>query len=293
MDILDEVISSVIEHSVKEGVSAGDCAGRAPESAARLKYFVPRYNWVQKGREPLPIRIMTLTESQSLYPSVPHQWLCDGKLLKLNDSLHIENYRIFQDQWKRGQPVIVADVSKKLDMSLWHPDSFANDFGDEKNDLINCMTGNIVPNQPMRKFWEGFEHFSRRLKDDRGNPMLLKLKDWPPGEDFAEMLPSRFQDLMRVLPLNEYTHRTGSLNLPSRLPECFVRPDLGPKMYNAYGSALHPTKGTTNLHLDISDAVNVMVYVGIPKDGNSEEHINGKKLFDYFTINASKKPQVS
>jgi lysine-specific demethylase 3 len=45
------------------------------------------------------------------------------------------------------------------------------------------MTGNLVPNQPMRKFWEGFEHFSRRLKDDRGNPMLLKLKDWPPGKE--------------------------------------------------------------------------------------------------------------
>lgn len=86
-----------------------------------------------------------------------------------------------QDQWKRGQPVIVSDVTKHLDMSLWHPDSFARDFGEDKNDLINCMTGNLVPNQPMRKFWEGFEHFSRRLKDDRGNPMLLKLKDWPPG----------------------------------------------------------------------------------------------------------------
>lgn len=67
-------------------------------------------------------------------------------------------------------------------MSLWHPDSFARDFGEDKNDLINCMTGNLVPNQPMRKFWEGFEQFSRRLKDDRGNPMLLKLKDWPPGK---------------------------------------------------------------------------------------------------------------
>jgi lysine-specific demethylase 3 len=88
-----------------------------------------------------------------------------------------------QDQWKRGQPVIVSDVTKHLDMSLWHPDSFARDFGEDKNDLINCMTGNLVPNQPMRKFWEGFEHFSRRLKDDRGNPMLLKLKDWPPGKE--------------------------------------------------------------------------------------------------------------
>ena len=114
----------------------------------------------------------------------------------LNMELHAHKHTLFscvvsvvrllmiaclQDQWKRGQPVIVSDVTKHLDMSLWHPDSFARDFGEDKNDLINCMTGNLVPNQPMRKFWEGFEHFSRRLKDDRGNPMLLKLKDWPPG----------------------------------------------------------------------------------------------------------------
>ncbi|XP_043588061.1 probable JmjC domain-containing histone demethylation protein 2C isoform X3 [Bombus pyrosoma] len=269
MDTLDEVISSVIEHSVKKE-REGELDDEKPRE---LKHFVRRYKWTQKGREPLPIRIMTLTESKSLYPDVPHSWLCDGKLLRLNDPNNPNNYRIFQDQWKRGQPVIVSDVAKSLDMNLWHPDSFARDFGDEKNDLINCMTGNLVPNQPMRKFWEGFEHFSKRLKDERGNPMLLKLKDWPPGEDFAELLPSRFADLMKVLPLSEYTHRNGRLNLASRLPDCFVRPDLGPKMYNAYGSALHPNKGTTNLHLDISDAVNVMVYVGIPKDADNDEYV--------------------
>lgn len=87
--------------------------------------------------------------------------------------------------------MIVSEVSKRLNLDLWHPDSFIRDFGDVKNDLINCMTGKVVPNQPMRKFWEGFEYLSRRLKDDKGNDMLLKLKDWPPGEDFAEMLPSR------------------------------------------------------------------------------------------------------
>lgn len=275
MDTLDEVISSVIEHSVKKERESG----LDDEKPRELKHFVRRYKWTQRGREPLPIRIMTLTESKSLYPDVPHSWLCDGKLLRLNDPNSPNNYRIFQDQWKRGQPVIVSDVSKALDMNLWHPDSFARDFGDEKNDLVNCMTGNLVPNQPMRKFWEGFEHFSKRLKDERGNPMLLKLKDWPPGEDFAELLPSRFTDLMKVLPLSEYTHRNGRLNLASRLPNCFVRPDLGPKMYNAYGSALHPNKGTTNLHLDISDAVNVMVYVGIPKDADSDEHVKGMHLY--------------
>lgn len=84
---------------------------------------------------------------------------------------------------------------------------------------------------------------------------------------------------MSVLPLGEYTQRNGKLNLASRLPECFVRPDLGPKMYNAYGSALYPNTGTTNLHLDISDAVNVMVYVGIPKDGDHDKHIKGIEEF--------------
>ena len=98
-------------------------------------------------------------------------------------------------------------------------------------------------------------------------------KDWPSGEDFAKVLPSRYIDLMKALPLPDYTHRDGRLNLAGRLPDCFVRPDLGPKMYSAYGTALLNTKGTTNLHLDMSDAVNVMVYVGFPKETNSQQII--------------------
>jgi lysine-specific demethylase 3 len=65
--------------------------------------------------------------------------------------------------------------------------------------------------------------------------MLLKLKDWPPTEDFSDILPTRFKNLMEALPLPEYTQRYGILNLASRLPDFFVKPDLGPKMYNAYG----------------------------------------------------------
>ena len=39
---------------------------------------------------------------------------------------------------------------------------------------------------------------------------------------------------------------------------------LGPKMYIAYGSARYSDKGSTNLHIDMSDAVNYLVYVGFP-----------------------------
>lgn len=217
-----------------------------------------------------PIRGLILSETKLLYPDTPHSWLCDGKLLRLHDPTNENNYKMFLEQWKRGQPVLVSDVAKKLRKELWTPESFTADFGDRKHDLVNCINGDVISNLPMKKFWDGFDT-SRRLKDDKGQPMLLKLKDWPPDENFATMLPERFDDLMAALPLPEYTHRNGSLNLAGRLPGCFVRPDLGPKMYNAYGSALHPTKGTTNLHMDISDAVNVMVYVGIPKGVHTEE----------------------
>lgn len=223
----------------------------------------------------LPIRIMTLSASTRLYPDVPHSWLCDGKLLRLLDPTHAGNLNIFQEQWKRGQPVIVSEVTNSLNMDIWRPESFSKDFGEDANDLVNCMTGTLVPNQPMKRFWDGFDYMNKRIKDDNGEPMLLKLKDWPPGADFAETLPTRFSDLMKSLPLGDYTKRNGKFNLTSHLPECFVKPDLGPKMYNAYGSAMYPTKGTTNIHLDISDAVNVMVYVSIPKDtGDTDTYIN-------------------
>ena len=93
--------------------------------------------------------------------------------------------------------------------------------------------------------------------------MLLKLKDWPPGADFADVMPDRFADVMSALPVSAYTAREGALNLASFLPSKFLPPDLGPKMYIAYGSAAHHALGTTNLHLDISDAINVLAYVGV------------------------------
>ncbi|XP_043191367.1 lysine-specific demethylase 3A-like [Amphibalanus amphitrite] len=264
-DSLDELLDKV---SARCGAAAP--AGHAAAGPAALQHFVRRATSRRGFRERLPIRIMTLGESTRLYPNVRHAWLCDGKLLRLHESTAPDSERLFRDQWKRGQPVLCSNIGGGLDRSLWSVDAFIRDFGDVRNDLINCRTGNIVPNQPMRRFWEGFESVTRRLRDDKGQPMILKLKDWPPGEDFADMMPRRFSDLMSVLPMTEYTRRDGRLNLASCLPDIFVRPDLGPKMYIAYGCALHPSKASTNLHLDVSDAVNIMVYVGIPADGDAD-----------------------
>ncbi|XP_060860134.1 lysine-specific demethylase 3A-like [Metopolophium dirhodum] len=200
--------------------------------------------------------------------NAPYMWLCEGHLLRLLDPENDINYTMFQEQWTRGLPVLVSDVGNKLNSSLWHPESFSRDFGHQIHDLIDCTTSNFISDQPMSMFWNGFENSAERLCDEQGNKILLKLKDWPPSADFAETLPDRFEDLMKCLPLKEYTHRNGKYNLASRLPDCYVRPDLGPKMYTAYGSAgtMHKKVGTTNLHLDVSDAVNVMAYVAITKN---------------------------
>lgn len=96
-----------------------------------------------------------------------------------------------QEQWKRGQPVMVSDVGQRLNPNLWSPNSFCRDFGVYTNDLIDCATGLLVEGKTMKEFWDGFEDETKRLKDSDGNKMLLKLKDWPVAADFSETLPER------------------------------------------------------------------------------------------------------
>ncbi|KAJ1651660.1 hypothetical protein IWQ61_007825 [Dispira simplex] len=101
---------------------------------------------------------------------------------------------------------------------------------------------------------------------------ILKLKDWPPEADFKDKFPSHFDDFMQALPVPEYTQRDGQCNLASRLPQCFIPPELGPKMYIAYGSNDgEGGRGTTNLHLDMADAINLMVYASSSPNARRKE----------------------
>ena len=43
------------------------------------------------------------------------------------------------------------------------------------------------------------------------------------------------QDFMAMLPMPEYTHPEGTLNMVSFLHEDDIKPDLGPKTYVAFG----------------------------------------------------------
>eukprot|EP00794_Sanderia_malayensis_P005514 gene5514-6199_t len=209
-----------------------------------------------------------LSVNEVAYEGLPvASYLCDGSLLQLNHPKHPDNVRLFRDVWRKGEPLIVSHVDKLLSKELWSPELFAQEFGHEEADVVNCRSGLTLTSFSVGDFWKGFESVKDRPVDSNGDAMLLKLKDWPPGADFGDKMPERLEDLMNAFPLPEYTRRDGDFNLVSRLPaDHSIKPDLGPKMYNAYGSAAVPSAGTTNLHIDMSDAVNVMVYVGIPKD---------------------------
>ncbi|XP_043839467.1 lysine-specific demethylase 3B [Dromiciops gliroides] len=253
-NFLDHIIASVVEN--KKTSDAAKRASNLTDTQKEVKEMVMGLN--------------------VLDPHTSHSWLCDGRLLCLHDPSNKNNWKIFRECWKQGQPVLVSGVHKKLKSELWKPEAFSQEFGDQDVDLVNCRNCAIISDVKVRDFWDGFEIICKRLRSEDGQPMVLKLKDWPPGEDFRDMMPTRFEDLMENLPLPEYTKRDGRLNLASRLPSYFVRPDLGPKMYNAYGliTAEDRRVGTTNLHLDVSDAVNVMVYVGIPiGEGAHDEEV--------------------
>ena len=94
---LDEVISTVVDVTKSDNnVTGGNGGEIVSELKVELKHFIRRDNYLTKIKGMLPIRIMTLTESKQMYPEVPHNWLCDGKLLRLTDPVNAKNYKIFQ-----------------------------------------------------------------------------------------------------------------------------------------------------------------------------------------------------
>ena len=136
--------------------------------------------------------------------------------------------RSFDCYWAESKPLVVRNVNERLlDPEAWSPRAFAADFGELRVDLINCRNHRVLPSLPLADFWNGFEDESKRLRDLKARPMILKLKDWPTSDDFKHMMPQRFADLMDHLPVKEYVHRSGPFNLASYLPQTYCLPDLG------------------------------------------------------------------
>ncbi|KAJ7398780.1 putative JmjC domain-containing histone demethylation protein 2C isoform X3 [Pitangus sulphuratus] len=247
-NILDDIIASVVENKIPPN--------RAPKINVKSEI----------KDEPKDDKKCIQDDCSKRYSDIQYSWICDKHVLWLRDHKNSNNWKLFKECWKQGRPVLVSGMHKKMNFSLWKAESISLDFGNQQADILNCKDS-IISNTNVKEFWDGFEDVSKRQKVKNGETALLKLKDWPSGEDFKAMMPARYEDLLKSLPLPEYCSPEGKLNLASHLPGFFVRPDLGPRLCSAYGVAATKDHdiGTTNLHIEVSDIVNILVYVGIAK----------------------------
>ncbi|KEP50096.1 Jmjd1a protein [Rhizoctonia solani 123E] len=182
----------------------------------------------------------------------------------------------FRPLWARGEAIVVQDLLSEFKLN-WTPEYFTSEYGEQRCMVVNC-TDNKDVEMMVKEFFEMFGKVDREAG-------ILKLKDWPAQADFKDDFPKLYDDFMGALPVPNYTRRDGILNLASHFATNAIAPDLGPKMYNAFTSVEGPGgQGSTRLHMDMADAVNIMMYASQSPDGSP-----GVAAWDIFRAKDSDK----
>lgn len=170
--------------------------------------------------------------------------------------------------WSRGEPMLAHGIQPKLD---WRPSAFAERCVAEACFVQDCETNVSV------EFTA--DHFFLQLtgEQERANG-VWKLKDWPTDQTFAQRFPDLWADFNDFVPAPDYTRHDGTLDVFGRFPLSVPAPDLGPKMYVAFAGNDRPGGfGSTRLHMDIADAVNVLVHASPDSEGHQ-----GGAVWDIF-----------
>jgi len=166
---------------------------------------------------------------------------------------------VFAREWVKGEPIVVTNLLHKFEIS-WTPEYFRTKYGTQNCLILECQTDQNK-RVTVGDFFDWFGNYEGRRD-------CWKLKDWPPSIDFKTAFPELFDDFNRATPVPNYVRRDGVLNIASHFPSNAVSPDLGPKMYNAMASfESQGSKGTTRLHMDMADAVNIMLFSAPTPDG--------------------------
>ncbi|KAI0363036.1 hypothetical protein BV20DRAFT_1040111 [Pilatotrama ljubarskyi] len=163
----------------------------------------------------------------------------------------------FQYFWAHHCPVVVTGVNARL-QGRWTPDAFVETHGNEEASVDNSVMASPVT-MSVARFFELF------TADLRSQGRAVKMRDWPPSARFRDLFGPYFDAFMDAVPMPAYTRYDGYRNLAAHWPvepgarRQSFKPDLGPKMYLASPDV--EGVGSTPLHLDVTSAVNILVYV--------------------------------
>ncbi|KAI0708445.1 hypothetical protein C8Q76DRAFT_627624, partial [Earliella scabrosa] len=168
----------------------------------------------------------------------------------------------FSQLWWSRHPLVVQGLQESLQLR-WTPEFFVEQFGETKCEVEDCETGNVT----VRTIAQFYALQALRFRRENVADQIIS-QDWPPQDRFREMFPQLQEEFERVVPMPAYTTPIGTMNLAAHFPENSVVPDLGPKLYIASGSTLDEDhSGSTRLHLDLSDAVNILTYASLTPEG--------------------------
>ena len=204
----------------------------------------------------------------------------------------------FTDSLAHGVPVLVTGLQRRF-QGTWNPQRFAEKYGSEQITLINCET--------ELEFKSTVADFFRDFDVPRDRKQIVKLKvscvmmTLPPGRTVTKgfvrtglrniisdrffptfmrlsSMPYRFPIIRARMVCAILCHTLHRMELyltwvcVSLLyfhlsHHSFVIP--GPKMYNAHGDPANNLRhGSTRLHLDVTGAVNIMLYAADQLDGS-------------------------
>ena len=218
---------------------------------------------------------------------------------------------VFRPMWQRGEPLVVTGLLSKFKIQ-WTPEYFIEKYASQGCLILECQT-DVNQRITVGEFFSWFGMYNGRTEcwklKVRG--FILEffltshrslLQDWPPSTDFKTAFPELFEDFSRAVPVPNYVRRDGTLNIASHFPANTVAPDLGkfhqvsrfppclnlflgPKMYNAMASfESGGSKGSTRLHMDMADALNIMTFASLTPEGKP-----GTAAWDLFRAEDSDK----
>ncbi|KAJ3558933.1 hypothetical protein NM688_g640 [Phlebia brevispora] len=174
-------------------------------------------------------------------------------------------------RFAEGELRTLIDDMNKLEalQAPWTPSGFMHMFGSQKCTVQDCESEREMKTT-ISEFFSNFGHAERRGKFASPGT-IWKLKDWPPTEEFRHCAPELFGDYLQASLVPSFTNPNGAFNLAAHIPRDAIRPDLGPKMYNAFASPQDEDHhGSTRLHIDICEAVNYLTYAVIPTTDEAE-----------------------